>query len=304
MPFALAVFFLGDAEPPFSTSESVSLSPLDAAFLRDAVRCFDFLGAPPRVCRRVGRDLGSSLSVVLPPAKAEERAAEAVGPFLLADAAEAFLRCAAVVFGVAAGFRFTAVAFFSLATSESELSELLPWLSLEDNEELESEEAAAAAAAAAACLAAAAAAALVCFFGGVDFRACFLFETAAAAAYNLEAFGVALPFFCGDNRGGLGLLPPRPRLFPLSESLALLSLKMFLNRETCVAGAFVEAVADLAGVAVGVADALGVVPALGVVAAAGVDGFGVCPPADDAEGVMLPFACSAFFLKLESDRSW
>jgi hypothetical protein len=50
-PLLLAdAFFLGDAEPPFSASDSVSLSPVFvAAFFRPAVMCLDFLGAPPLV---------------------------------------------------------------------------------------------------------------------------------------------------------------------------------------------------------------------------------------------------------------
>ena len=186
-----------------------------------------------------------------------------------------------------AGVFFLAGTFFLTLTSESELSELLR-LSLDDSDELESEldEAALAAAAAAAL----AAAALVCFFGGV-----FPAFLAAAAANSLEALGRSvaadpdpvLAFLLPPEvRTGLGLFLRR---LPRSESLALLSLKMALKRDTADAAvAF-----DVAEVAVeGVAVWAGVVGA-GVVGAdcAGVAGFGVCPPAEDADGVMLPLAC-------------
>ena len=134
-----------------------------------------------------------------------------------------------------------------------------------------------------------AAAALVCFFGGV-----FPAFLAAAAANSLEALGRSvaadpdpvLAFLLPPEvRTGLGLFLRR---LPRSESLALLSLKMALKRDTADAAvAF-----DVAEVAVeGVAVWAGVVGA-GVVGAdcAGVAGFGVCPPAEDADGVMLPLA--------------
>ena len=115
---------------------------------------------------------------------------------------------------------------------------------------------------------------MVCFFGGV-FPAFF----AAAAANILDAFGLsataaplapALAFLLPpDDRTGLGLFFRR---LPLSESLALLSLKMALNRDTAdAAGAFDAAAEGAAGA--------GVVGA-GVVGAdwAGVAGLGVWGP--------------------------
>lgn len=229
-------------------------------------------------------------------------AAAAAADFLFAAAVAAatFFLCAAVAFGIADGFFFdnaiddNDVAFFILTTSESELSELL-WLSLEERDELELSLDAAVAVATAAAATAAKAALACCFFGGV-FCACFLLDAAAAAAYSLDAFGVVFVFFCGVSFGGLGLLAPRlPLLPPLSESLALLSLKMFLNFDIAdVTGVF--AAVNAFGVGVGAVVDVGVV-------AAGVDNFGVCPPADDAEGVRLPFDCFAFSVSLERERS-